>query len=230
MGLLSFLQRRPEARSKSIATDDVVAARTRARHRLIGAAVLVGVGVIGFPLLFDTAPRPLAGDIPIDIPAKDAVAPLPEPAAPAAAVEPAPVAQAPAPAPAAAPAPVPAPPAAPPAAEKPAVVEKPPTAPAPRPAATEAARALAALEGRPASVEAAGRFIVQIGAFSDAATVREMRQRAEKLGLKTYTQAVDMANGKVTRVRVGPFGDRGDADKAAARLKQAGLPAKVMTL
>ena len=42
--------------------------RKRARHRLIGAGVLVLIGVIGFPLLFDTQPRPIAVDIPIEIP------------------------------------------------------------------------------------------------------------------------------------------------------------------
>ena len=45
--------------------------RRRARHRLIGAAVLVLVGVLGFPLLFDTEPRPVAGDIPIEIPSRN---------------------------------------------------------------------------------------------------------------------------------------------------------------
>ena len=44
--------------------------RRRARHRLIGAAVLVALGVVGFPLLFDTAPRPLTADVPIDIPSR----------------------------------------------------------------------------------------------------------------------------------------------------------------
>lgn len=48
----------------------IEAVRRRARHRLIGAAVLVLLGVIGFPLLFDTEPRPMSIDIPIEIPAK----------------------------------------------------------------------------------------------------------------------------------------------------------------
>jgi len=48
----------------------IEAIRRRARHRLIGASVLVLAGVIGLPLLFDTQPRPIAVDIPIDIPAK----------------------------------------------------------------------------------------------------------------------------------------------------------------
>jgi DedD protein len=57
--------------------------RKRAKHRLIGSAVLVLAGVVGFPLLFDTQPRPIAVDIAIEIPAKNAVKPLSLPTAPA---------------------------------------------------------------------------------------------------------------------------------------------------
>ncbi len=45
----------------------VEAARTRARRRLIGALVLLVAGVIGFPLLFETQPRPLPVDTPIEV-------------------------------------------------------------------------------------------------------------------------------------------------------------------
>ena len=37
----------------------VQAARDQARRRLLGAAVLLGIGIIGFPLVFQTQPRPL---------------------------------------------------------------------------------------------------------------------------------------------------------------------------
>nr|MBA2721981.1 SPOR domain-containing protein [Methylibium sp.] len=76
----------------------------------------------------------------------------------------------------------------------------------------------------------AGRFVVQVGAFSEATSARQVRQRVEKLGLKTYTQVVETAAGKRIRVRVGPYGERGEADRAAARLKQAGLQPAVLTL
>ncbi|HEY9223603.1 MAG TPA: SPOR domain-containing protein, partial [Variovorax sp.] len=69
--------------------ESVEAMRRRARHRLLGAAVLVLVGVIGFPLLFDTQPRPVAVDIPIEIPDRNKVAPLPAPVAQAPASTPA---------------------------------------------------------------------------------------------------------------------------------------------
>jgi DedD protein len=56
--------------------------RKRAKHRLIGAAVLVLAGVVVFPLLFDTQPRPIEVDIPIEIPGKNTVKPLVLPANP----------------------------------------------------------------------------------------------------------------------------------------------------
>ena len=61
-------------------TMDVI--RKRAKHRLIGAAVLVLIGVVGFPLLFDAQPRPVAIDIPIEIPGKNTVKPLTMPGKP----------------------------------------------------------------------------------------------------------------------------------------------------
>ena len=54
-------RRMPQAESAAVL-------RRRARHRLIGATVLVALGVIGFPMLFDTQPRPIPVDIPISIP------------------------------------------------------------------------------------------------------------------------------------------------------------------
>lgn len=47
--------------------------RRSARHRLIGATVLVLIVVVGFPLLFDTQPRPVNSDIQIQIADKDKV-------------------------------------------------------------------------------------------------------------------------------------------------------------
>lgn len=59
--------------AQSASVDDM---RRRARHRLIGAAVLVALGVIGFPILFDTQPRPIPVDVPIEIPDRNQVAPM----------------------------------------------------------------------------------------------------------------------------------------------------------
>lgn len=269
MALLSFFKRKDETQAAVDAPDAVATARTRARRRLIGATVLLGIGVIGFPLLFETQPRPVPVDIPIEIPRRESVPPLSlPPAAPASAatiaVPPA-VAQAPAPEPAPSLRPTPAPsrptaapivtereadqgreiaaapvrPAAsnplprPASAARPASVA-PPAAPKP---STDGQRAQALLEGKPlaaapkpAADASAARIVVQVGAYTDVDKLREARQKVEKLGMKTYTQVIEADGGKRTRVRVGPFATRDEADKAAARIKAAGLPVAILTL
>lgn len=265
------------------------AARTRARQRLVGALVLLLVGVVGFPVLFETQPRPLPLDIPIQVgerPAGEApplagtvrrplpvtslpadagseVVPTPQVAASTAPSATAPASPSglspvmtpvmppvnPAPAPAA-PAPRPSAPvvaAAPPpkaAASAPArpVVSAPASAPAAATAAAsaraEGARASALLAGGRAAAASAsapapatgGRFVVQVGAYTDARTLKEARGKVEKLGLQTYTQVIEGDAGKRTRVRLGPYATRAEAEAAADKLKRAGLPANILAL
>jgi DedD protein len=212
-------------------------ARTRARRRLIGAVVLLGIGVIAFPLLFETEPRPIPVDLPIEIPKRDAVPPLAMPSAAARGEAAAPAEPAPAPVAEAKvePPPLPAPASAPESrpADKPA--EKPAEKPVEKSATVaskpdDGARAKALLEGKPPAVAAEGRFVVQIGAFAEDRTVREVRAKAQKAGLATHTQPVTVSSGTVTRVRVGPFATRQEADAAAAALRKADLPATVLKL
>lgn len=69
MPLPSFLQRKPlEKPAAASEGGPVEAARLRARRRLIGAIVLLAIGIVGFPLVFETQPRPVAVDIPIELP------------------------------------------------------------------------------------------------------------------------------------------------------------------
>ncbi|MEO8656155.1 MAG: SPOR domain-containing protein [Ramlibacter sp.] len=225
--------------------ESVEAMRKRARHRLIGAGVLVLIGVIGFPLLFDTQPRPIAVDIPIDIPDRDKAKPLQPPAKPAtqAPAVSGPVTAAPANAQASAAQAKDA--AAAPAAPQPraeaapvAKVEpKPEPKPEPKAAAkpevkvAEATKAKGLLEAKPvAAAPAAGRYVVQVGAFADAAKAREVRAKVERAGLKTYTHVAETKDGKRIRVRVGPFETRSEADKAASKLKGLDMPAAILTL
>jgi len=60
--------------------------------------------------------------------------------------------------------------------------------------------------------------------------LNDVRGRVERLGLKTYTQVIDSPAGPRTRVRVGPFDSRAEADAAGAKLRTAGLPAAILTL
>jgi DedD protein len=284
----------------------VQAARAQARRRLIGAVVLLAIGVVGFPMLFETQPRALRNDVPIELAGRQAssgatatvprhppsVTELPtspqEPgsasAGPSAASDGRAVAGAGAaeasnkaaaepteklqPEPAAR---VAEKPVANPADKAPEKVpekapektpEKTPDKPAAKPADSppdrtaerlaaaverarlaearqaESARAKALLEGRaaPAAVAASaadakpGRFVVQVGAYTDAETMQQVRSKVEKLGLKTYTQSIETGAGKRTRVRVGPFPTRDEAESASGKLKAAGLPGNVLVL
>jgi DedD protein len=74
------------------------------------------------------------------------------------------------------------------------------------------------------------RLVVQVGAFADTTKAREARLKLEKAGLKTYTQVVDTKDGQRTRVRVGPFSNRAEAEKAATKIKSLGLPVTILTL
>lgn len=222
----------------------VEAARTRARHRLIGAAVLLLVGVVGFPVLFETQPRPLPADTPylvpegtparitgtvtaarpVAVPPSDAgtESPPPPAATMAAAVNPAVAAASSAPAP------------APPAAAASAVTKPPAAAPARAPAS---APSKAEKADKPEKTErtekpdpATGRFVVQVGAYNDLERLKAARARLEKLGFKSYTQDVDSPTGRRTRVRVGPYATRQEAEAAAAKVKGAGMQAAILAL
>ena len=230
-------------------TDSVEALRQRAKHRLIGAVVLVAIGVVGFPLLFDTQPRPVAVDIPIDIPDKAKAKPLAIPASSATTPGNGRVAASASLAPREQVISEKNEPKQPQALVKPEVaaikkeVASAPrvVAPEPKPEvrakpdeaararADEAARARALLEGAD-KAPADSRFVVQIGAFADQTKARETRLRVEAAGLKTYTHVAETPEGRRIRVRVGPYPTRAEADKAAKKIKSLNLPAAILTL
>jgi len=70
-------------RSRAPQAESIEELRRRARHRLIGAVILVLVGVIVFPLIFDTQPRSVPVDVSMEIPDRNASAPLAVGGAPA---------------------------------------------------------------------------------------------------------------------------------------------------
>lgn len=201
--------------------ESVEAMRKRAKHRLIGSAILVLIGVIGFPLLVDKQPRPIAVNIPIEIPDKNKVKPLPAPSA----MAPAAVTSAAQP-PASAAGRVEAAPAKPAAPLEPKSVAKPVEK-----AAEKAADKVVAEKAapKPAAV-AEERFVVQVGAFAEVTRAREARLKLERAGVKTYTQVVETKEGRRIRVRVGPFPTKAQADKAAEKIRKLDLPASVLTL
>jgi DedD protein len=208
--------------------------RRRARHRLIGASVLVVLGVVGFPVLFDTQPRPVSVDIAVDIPDRATAKPLvdtstPKPLSASAGLDakeevvpdtkPESKAEVKPEAAVAA------------AAAVAAVVPK-ATETKPEPAKVEA-KAEAKPEvkpAKPADGKDTGRFVVQAGTFSDDGKLRETRSKLEKAGITTYTQVIESKEGRRVRVRVGPFTSRDEADKVARKIKQLSLQPQVLTL
>ena len=215
--------------------------RKRAKHRLIGSAVLVLAGVLGFPLLFDTQPRPVSVEIPIEIPDRNTSAPLSvAPAASAAKVKPTEMigvagglgekeeifqqkqgdsqttrAQAAIKTEAK------------PVSKAEVKAELKTQAPEARPAG----KATASLPGDTAKAAATeGRLVVQVGAFSDADKARDARLKLEKAGFKTYIQVTDTKDGKRIRVRVGPFSTKAEADKAASKIKSLDMPTSILVL
>lgn len=220
----------PQGNSSNSPAESVDVMRRRARHRLIGASVLVVSAVIVFPLLFDTQPRPVAVDIAVDIPDRATAKPLVDtskqkPLSAGAGLD---------------------------AKEevvpetKPKVDVKPdvavattattaavaavtPRAPTtPEPAKAEPAKAEPKAD--PNSKDTGARFVVQAGTFSDEAKLREVRSKLEKAGITTYTQVIEGKEGRRVRVRVGPFTKRDDADKMANKIKQLQLQPQVLTL
>lgn len=211
--------------------------RKQARHRLIGATVLVVIAVLGFPLVFDTKPRDLATDIRIDMPDRDSVRPSQPPAVaipdkleakvpvseainaneqvvgedskksnPTAVTSTAvdkTVADAK-------------------STETQSKSESTKTAPAPADTVSAA---------KPVAKEpVAERFIVQFGAFTDEAKVKDIRSKLEKAGVKTYVHIAQTTDGKRTRVRAGPFATRDEAQKIITKTKSLQLNAVVLTL
>ncbi len=223
--------------------DKQIEIKKRARRRLVGAAALALLAIIVLPMVMDSEPRPLEQEIQVRIPpqtgvnsaarAIDAPMPVVEPAVsevkdatpvpkseasvPVAEARPD-VRPAPGPAPAAKPAP------AKPEAGKPLPAQ---AADVARPALTEAARVAAILAGQsPDEVGAPrdGGFVVQVGAYRDGGNASSLQGRLKADGLPAYTERA----GDKTRVRVGPFDDRGGAESALARIRRMGLGGSVI--
>ncbi|MCD9031374.1 SPOR domain-containing protein [Luteimonas sp. Y-2-2-4F] len=83
----------------------------------------------------------------------------------------------------------------------------PPATPAPAPAT-------------PAPSAAAGTgFVVQLGAFSNAADAEALRDRVRAAGISAFTDTVQTERGRLTRVKAGPVLDRAEADRLRAQIQ-----------
>ena len=208
-------------KNADVAAQSLDTLRRQARHRLIGATVLVLLAVIGLPLVFDTKPREVAADIRIDMPDKDAVRSSQAPTSPPSVV----------------PGPLPVPDAELPIEQKSAEAAPKPVVP-PSVMPEKSQQAEAKEEEVPAksdannakSGETVPRFIVQVGAFAEEKKSTEVRSKLEKAGIKTYTHIAQTKEGKRIRVRVGPYATKEEAQKTADKIKSLQLSASVLTI
>ena len=103
----------------------------------------------------------------------------------------------------------------------------------------ELARANAILEGKPEpKAEAretketkretdkkggANHYVLQVAALATQDKVDELRDKLRSAGISSYTQKVSTGDGSRTRVRVGPFSSKEEADRVRAKLSKLGL-------
>ncbi|MDR0215449.1 MAG: SPOR domain-containing protein [Comamonas sp.] len=76
---------------------------------------------------------------------------------------------------------------------------------------------------QPASDLQPGKFYLNLGAFSNQAEAKQALSLLEKARLPVLSQTLSSNKGEVTRLRSGPFDSRKRAEKAARKLKTAGL-------
>jgi cell division septation protein DedD len=168
------------------------------KERLIGAAVLVVLGVIIIPLFLKSSPSPDSTvSQSVSLPAPDSTTaqqqvslPLTSTAAPALAA----VTKAPAPA---------------------AVSQS-----APKPAVHAIPRVAAPAAVAPAS-QVAGKWTVQAGSYGSAANANKAAAMLKQHGFHANVSHFSKAGHTYYRVRIGAYAERGDAEKAAAAVAKA---------
>lgn len=92
---------------------------------------------------------------------------------------------------------------------------------------TEMAAPASATPSRSASAEAAN-FYVNMGAFAMATNASHAYKKALDAGIAVFTQELETPQGKLTRVRAGPYTTRSEADAMVKKVRALGLDAVVM--
>lgn len=200
--------------------------KQRARHRLIGAATLVLIAVIGLPQILDKQPKPVANDITVQIvsnipnPAAVVLNPDPDKKIPVEVkVEP-----------------------------KPEVVVPPSpikgTTPAPAANLNATAKSLGLAPGEElvttskesaspadAKVTANGKYVIQIGAFASEERANGWAAKLKENKIPYYVLTRNNAEGvKLYLLRAGPFSEREAAELAEKRIRSLGLSPRLVEL
>ncbi len=205
--------------------DPMLPEKKRARRRLIGASALVLAAIIGLPMIFDSEPKPLTDDIAIQIPSRDkqgagtVITALPEQPVEAKKSQPS---------------------------SSTTAEVKSDTSPGTVVAQVPTERATVASNLQPTqekpvqkSVDnstpanekaAATRFVLQVAAVANKSKADELQTKLKQAGIKTYLQKISTKDGERYRVRVGPFGNRDEAEKMRSRIMKMGLTVVVQSV
>jgi cell division protein FtsN len=110
-----------------------------------------------------------------------------------------------------------------------AAVAKPAARPAKAPESTAPVGKLPGASAKPpSSATKEETFHVNVGLFADENNARNAHTKLLDAGLASVSQEMSTAKGKRTRVRVGPFVTRTEADTAADKIRALGLDAIVI--
>lgn len=80
----------------------------------------------------------------------------------------------------------------------------------------------------PKAAETPQQWIVQLGSFSKETNALVMQDKLKAGGFKAFVKAADTPAGRVYRVRIGPMDDRAAAQQMVSRLSGQGYKAIVM--
>ena len=235
-------QRAAEAEELALTEDPE---QQRARHRLIGAAVLVLIAVVGLPRILDSKPKSAPNDIAVNIvtslpipgaetkpEVKSEAKPEEKPKAETPKVE------APAEAPKAAVAPTPEP-----KAEAKASTPAPNKTPglglaageevvattASKPKADDSSKANGSINSATNGANGSGKYIIQIGAFASEANVKTLVARLKNQNIPSYVlNKAGTDGGKIFLVRAGPYTDKDAAETAEKKIKAMGLSPRLV--
>ncbi|MBS0212583.1 MAG: SPOR domain-containing protein [Proteobacteria bacterium] len=82
------------------------------------------------------------------------------------------------------------------------------------------------------AAQAGGKYVVSLGTYANAGNAHALVASLQAKGLPAYADAVSVAGKSATRVRIGPFQQRGDAEAARLKAQQirTDMPANVVAL
>ncbi len=71
--------------------------------------------------------------------------------------------------------------------------------------------------------KASNKYVIQVAALSNLKQAQEMKERLNGIGISASISTAKTSKGEISRVRVGPFVDKTEAEKTLSRLKSSDI-------